>query len=126
VIVLAAKVRTKLMVNQWMAFYPGFQPSPHSVYPHIHYTLVPDLSLEPVSVQLRKVLYENTQPTFPEASSCVHDNHPAWGGDTFHQATPLYRLTLCDRGCVADKHNTVFVALNHIVSHIQSRPTYAK
>lgn len=87
------------------------------------YTINPWLSLTPVSESPRQVLYSDVpvdRSLAPE--NCVQMYHPKWIAYLFHQGSPFYRLTLCNRGCVADEHNTVFITLGHIMN----RPRYAK
>ncbi|GFZ48357.1 hypothetical protein JCM24511_06105 [Saitozyma sp. JCM 24511] len=92
------------------------------VFPFIHYSLAADLSIEPTDIQLRRVVYEDIPQAPSETLDCIQHNHWSWGNDHFHQATPLYRLTLCPRGCIPDEHNTVLFTLGQM----EARPTYGK
>ena len=102
-----------------MAFYPGANPDPERLEPHIHYALEPAVALEPVSSTYREIVYKevntegNVEAEF--AADYLTRNHPGFRPSSFHQATPLYRLTLCERGCEATEDNTVFLTLAHIV-----------
>ena len=58
-------------------------------------------------------------------SACLVDSLPhAWKSDMLHQATPFYRVTLCDRGsCVPSRQNTVLLGLIH---YKRSRRSYRR
>lgn len=45
---------------------------------------------------------------------CVQNAHHSYNPAAMHQASPLYRLTLGDRGCRATAANTVNFAVFHI------------
>jgi hypothetical protein len=106
---------------QWVSFYPGALPRPDWVIPFVHYSLAADLSIEPTDIQLRRVVYEDIPQAPSETLDCIQHNHWSWSSDHFHQATPLYRLTLCPRGCIPDEHNTLFT-----LGQMEARPTYGK
>jgi hypothetical protein len=58
-------------------------------------------------------------------SACLLDSLPhAWKSDKLHQATPFYRVTLCNRGsCVPSRQNTVLLGLIH---YKRSRRSYRR
>lgn len=86
--------------------------------------MAPTEVLEPVTRGLRHITYA----TVPERSDLIYDrdcvvhHHRDWQASHIHQATPLYRLTLCARGCLATEQNTVLFA----IVHAELRPRYAK
>ncbi|OCF44576.1 hypothetical protein I317_01649 [Kwoniella heveanensis CBS 569] len=99
--------------KNWMPFYPQAVPDSTSLFPHIHYHLLPDIVLEPVEVKPRQVIYSQV-PSDSDLSSCIAKHYPKYATNhKIHQASPLYRLTLCNRGCLATDQNTVNIALSH-------------
>jgi hypothetical protein len=97
-------------------FYPGPSPSPANTFPNYHYSLGAPEHLVPLRTPVQKTYKEYALGPISEnsfARNCIHRNHPNLGS-MLHQATPLYRLTLCERGkCEPDVHNTVYIAVNH-------------
>ncbi|WVF67412.1 hypothetical protein IAT40_002168 [Kwoniella sp. CBS 6097] len=110
---MVRKEEQGVIEKNWMPFYPQAVPDGTSLFPHVHYHLLPDIVLEPVEVKPRQVVYDQV-PLNSDLSSCVAKHHPKYAKNhKIHQASPLYRLTLCDRGCLATDQNTVNIALSH-------------
>nr|XP_031862412.1 uncharacterized protein CI109_001909 [Kwoniella shandongensis]KAA5529484.1 hypothetical protein CI109_001909 [Kwoniella shandongensis] len=102
--------------KNWVGFYPGAVPDGHSLYPHVQYAFVPSLALVPNTITPRRIIYDPiVLPTSLDTSNCIGDAHSAWEAKRIHQASPLYRLTLCNRGkgCEAGTENTVLFGLAH-------------
>ncbi|WRT69889.1 uncharacterized protein IL334_006880 [Kwoniella shivajii] len=98
----------------WMPFYPGALPDGETVFPHIHYTVKSALSLRPTHVTPTRAIYEDVDMDTVDTRACIGSAHAK--SFKVHQASPLYRLTLCDRGCVVTSQNTVNIALSHTQS----------
>lgn len=108
--------------KNWMPFFPGPKPDKAQRMPYMHYQSHPEDILVPPSRPFRKgadeiMFYDYKKKEQPalDASACLVKHHPHVF-DKIHGATPLYRLTLCNRGtCTPDITNTVFVSLNHFL-----------
>ncbi|WWC73890.1 uncharacterized protein I206_107862 [Kwoniella pini CBS 10737] len=100
--------------KNWMPFYPGALPDGESLVPHIHYMVKSALSLEPIKTTPSRVIYKDVDLSNSNSKSCIGNAHSK--SFKIHQATPLYRLTLCERGCIVTKQNTINIALSHTQS----------
>ncbi|WVW87136.1 hypothetical protein I302_109193 [Kwoniella bestiolae CBS 10118] len=98
----------------WMPFYPGALPDGETVVPHIHYTVKSALSLRPIELTPTRAIYKDVDLSSSDTKSCIGTAHSR--SFKIHQASPLYRLTLCDRGCIVTEQNTVNIALSHTQS----------
>ncbi len=97
--------------KNWAAFYPGPRRDPATVYPSVAYTVSPAQMMAVSNTSQRALDYKTLE--LPEyATKCVARAHK-WDPRANHQASPLYRLTLCERGCAAHEGNTVNVAVTH-------------
>ncbi len=96
-----------------MAFFSGAEQNHSNLIPNIHYSFSPTLSLFPTTITPRRIYYEDIPAEEIIDFDCVGRLHDRWQGENIHQATPLTRLTLCARGCLADQHNTVLIGLAH-------------
>ena len=81
--------------------------------PYISYKLAPTSLLQPTSSDRWQITYSEIEDTFG-TQDCIARLHSDVSSGSIHQATPLYRLTLCDRGCEATEHNTVYIALAQV------------
>ncbi|KAK8850335.1 hypothetical protein IAR55_004252 [Kwoniella newhampshirensis] len=109
--------------KNWVGFYPGAIADGKTIHPHVQYNFAPSLTLEPVEVNSRRILYQDViLPPQLDTRKCVQDAHFSWEPRKIHQASPLYRLTLCERGmgCVAGEDNTVLFGM----AHTQRSPTH--
>ncbi|WWD20517.1 hypothetical protein CI109_104993 [Kwoniella shandongensis] len=102
--------------KNWVGFYPGAFADGVSLHPHVQYSFAPSLTLAPVDINARRILYNDIVPSPDlDTSECVSNAHFSWEKRKIHQASPLYRLTLCDRGpnCIAGVENTVLFGMAH-------------
>lgn len=102
------------VADQWLPFFPGPIADGVSTIPHIFYGMDRALPLRPKGVFLRHIEYEDVQE---EQDECLLALHPHWDGTKggyMHQGAGLYRLTLCERGCVPTVENTVLMGLGHL------------
>ncbi|WVQ66252.1 uncharacterized protein L199_004431 [Kwoniella botswanensis] len=100
--------------KNWMPFYPGALPDGETAIPHIHYTVKSALSLRPIEITPTRAIYQDVDLGQSTTKSCIGTAH--FKSFKIHQASPLYRLTLCDRGCIVTEQNTVNIALSHTQS----------
>ncbi|KAK8864628.1 hypothetical protein IAR55_001878 [Kwoniella newhampshirensis] len=104
--------------KNWVGFFPGALADGHSLFPHVQYAFVPSLTLQPTFITPRRIVYDPIDlPPQLDTKDCIGNAHSAWEAKRIHQASPLYRLTLCERakgkGCVAGEENTVLFGLAH-------------
>lgn len=99
---------------QWMPFFPGFKFDGVSTVPHISYSLSPAVALQPDHSNARTIWYAKIDKGSSGLDHCLSEHHPTWPAPRLHHGTPFYRATLCERGCVPDIHNTVFITLFHV------------
>lgn len=105
-----------------MAIRPGALPNISAAVPHFGYMVSPFVALRPTAVDTSHVYYQDVTPS-PALRSCAFLAHGGMSESKYHQATPYYRLTLCERGtCTPSVHNTVMISL----VHIQMPPRWAK
>ncbi|KAL7418725.1 hypothetical protein Q5752_006408 [Cryptotrichosporon argae] len=103
-----------LVEKNWQAFYPGATPSGQLV-PHIHYSIDPVLPLKPAFETSVQIVYDDMPLDSTTDQQCIARLQNPDAHWHLHEATPLHRLTLCNRGCVPHAGNTVFMSLSHAV-----------
>lgn len=108
---LRTKGRRMPVEKNWAAFYPGARRNPTALYPSISYSVAPAQLMVVDNTTLRAIDYAHVD-TGGFAAKCVARAHK-WDPSANHQASPLYRFTLCERGCTAHEGNTVNVAVAH-------------
>ncbi|WWC92605.1 uncharacterized protein L201_007564 [Kwoniella dendrophila CBS 6074] len=111
--------------KNWMPFYPGSLPDGKTIIPNIHYKVKSAVSLEPIGETYNRAIYQQLELDTTLKSNtkqCIGNKH--LNSFKIHQATPLYRLTLCSRSdfyegngkCLITNENTINIALSHTQS----------
>ncbi|BEI82534.1 hypothetical protein CcaverHIS002_0304020 [Cutaneotrichosporon cavernicola] len=97
--------------KNWAAFYPGPQRDKSRLYPAMSYSVAPGQVMDVANATSRYISYDVLDaPDF--SAKCVARAHN-WDPRANHHASPLYRFTLCERGCTPHEGNTVNVAVAH-------------
>lgn len=87
---------------------------------YLHVSIIPQMIYKLVGETAMPPLLPNA-PVVNCISQAVNGNFPA---SAHHHATPLLRVTLCERSkCVPDVHNTVLFGMIHVRVDYVSLPT---
>lgn len=124
-----------LSEKNWMPFFTGPKPNANASLPTFLYSASPQITLDPPLMSkldtgsFLPIAHYSNHRVDSSSDRCLKAAYPHIDEKRHHGATPLYRLTLCNRGdCQPSSNNTYLLSLTHILredNHLQHH-TYSR